>query len=157
MRVDQAFARAGFEIVNATKNGDQLVFDVRVPVRDNIPSRWTNLLAQVLPHAESVAGKAKPKWLLEVVKRFYSKNGVVRYLWRVTMSGNLAAGQAVLVQSTLDALRTGHELDEVPIPGQMNMQPDPAHGRFRGSYANKDGSGAAASMAVASAFTAGGV
>lgn len=154
MRVDQAFKRAGFEIVGATKGDSTIVFDVRIPLQDRIPMRWKGLLADVLPLAETVARQSPPKWELEITKRFFSRSGVVRYLWRVVMKGNLAACQAVLVSSTLNALRVGNELTEVPLVGQLSVAPDPKNGRFKGAYPRNDDD--RASQAVAMAFTTGG-
>ena len=153
MRVDQAFKRAGFEIVGATKTDEQITFDVRVPLQEQVPVRWKALLAELLPTAEKLTRNGQPKWEIDVSKRFFSRNGVVRYLWRVTMRGNLAVCQQALVAATLEALRMGNEITEVKLVGQTNLAPDPANGRFKGAY--KDD--AAASAVVASAFTMGGV
>lgn len=154
MRVDQVFKRAGFEIVGAHKDESIIVFDVRVPLRDLVPARWTALLGDILPVAEKVGRNPVPKWELEVTKRFYSQNGSLRYLWRVTMRGNLAACQAAIVAATINTLRVGHELTEVPLIGQLNVAPDPKNGRFKGAYPRNDDD--RASQAVASAFIAGG-
>lgn len=153
MRVDQAFKRAGFEIVGATKSDDQIVFDVRVPLQDQVPTRWKALIGELLPTAEKIARNGQPKWEIDIAKRFFSRNGVVRYLWRVTMRGNLAVCQQALVAATLESLRMGNEITEVKLVGQSNLAPDPANGRFKGAY--KDD--AVASAVVASAFTVGGV
>lgn len=153
MRVDQAFKKAGFEIVGATKEDKFIVFDVRVPLRERVPARWQNLLADVLPMAEKVGRNPVPKWELEIAKRFYSQGGTLRYLWRVTMRGDLAACQAALVSATINSLRVGNELTEVPLIGQLSVPPDPKNGRFKGAYPRNDDD--RASQAVASAFVAG--
>ena len=154
MRVDQAFNRAGFEIVSANKVAGSLVFDVRVPMRGLIPARWKTFMSTILPTAEQVGKNPTPKWGLEISKRFFSQKDVVRYLWRVVMTGNLAACQALVVTATLDSLRTGVEVSEVPLVGQTNMLPDPTKGRFKGAYPKTEGDDAAA-RAVASAFSVG--
>ena len=153
VRVDQAFKRAGFEIVSATKTDTHIIFDVRVPLQDQVPMRWKALMSELLPTAEKVAKGTPPKWEVDIAKRFFSRNGVVRYLWRVTMRGNLAVCQQALVAATLEALRTGNEVNEVRLVGQTSLAPDPANGRYKGAY--KDD--AMASAVVASAFTVGGV
>lgn len=154
MRVDQAFKKAGFEIVGATKGDKSIVFDVRVPLQERVPARWKNLLADILPLAEHIAGTPNPKWELEVSKRFYSRAGTVRYLWRVVMKGDLAACQTALVRATLNSLRVGNELSEVPLVGQVTYTPDPKNGKFKGAYPRDDDD--LASRAVAAAFSVGG-
>lgn len=154
MRVDQAFKKAGFEIVGAVKGDHSIEFEVRIPLRDKVPARWKSLLADILPVAEAVAKSPTPKWELEIAKRFFSRSGAVRYLWRVSMKGNLAACQVAIVAATLNSLRVGNELTEVPLIGQMSIVPDPKNGKYMGAYPRSDND--LASQAVANAFTAGG-
>ena len=155
MRVDQAFKKSGFEILAANKDNGTLVFDVRIPIDGKIPARWKNLLADILPLSEHNAKQTVPKWTIDISKRFYSRDGVVRYLWRVVIHGNLAVCQAALVTATLNALRTGNELTEVPLIGQMTVMPDPKNGRFKGAYPKTEGDDLAM-RAISGAFTSGG-
>lgn len=156
MRLDQAFKRAGFEIVSAQKEqgGKRLVFDVRVPLQGQVPNRWKLMIEEVLLTAEAFERKENTKWQVDISKRFYSKNNVVRYLWRVVMSGDLSACQAVFVASVLASLRSGNELKEVPLVGNVDLTPDFKNGRVRGAYAR--GEEDRASGVVASAMMGGG-
>lgn len=156
MRVDQAFRKAGFEIVGATKGDNNIVFDVRIPLQDKVPTRWKLLMEDILAAAEVVASKVPPKWELDISKRFYAKNGVVRYLWRITMRGNLAVCQQALVAATLNALRHGNEVKEVALVGQVNLRPDPANGRYMGAYHRNGPDDDPAARAIAGAFVTGG-
>ena len=155
MRVDQAFRRAGFEIVDAVKQSPaMLTFSVRVPLQQElVPQRWKTMLEHVLASAEIVASKPQKKWGIDISKHFFAKNGGVRFLWRIKMEGDLAACQVALVQATLNALRTGHELQEVPLIGQASLVPDPANGKFKGAYPR--GEQDRASQVVAMAFSVG--
>lgn len=155
MRVDQAFRRAGFEIIEAKKEGpSSLRFLVRVPLQNPIvPVRWKAMMEHVLPIAEEVSLKRNVKWEVDISKRFYAKNGSVRYIWRVTMTGDLVACQASLVAAALNALRTGNELDSVPLVGQQSLRPDPANGKFKGAYPRTEDD--RASQLVAAAFAPG--
>lgn len=152
MRVDQAFRKAGFEIVNAVKAADHIIFDVRIPLEGQVPGRWKEVLANILPFAEKVAANPQAKWELEISKRYFSRGGVLRYLWRVTMRGNLATCQQMLVASVINSLRAGNEVTEVRLVGQANLMPDPANGRYKGAYRDD----ALASQVVAQAFSFGG-
>ncbi len=153
MRVDQAFRRAGFEIIEANKDNGVLTFSVRVPLQQEIvPTRWKMMMEQILVTAETVASKSQ-KWEIDIAKRFFSRSGTVRFLWRIQMKGDLAACQAALVQATLNALRTGNELREVPLIGQKSLVPDPRNGKFKGAYPRNDDD--RASQVVAGAFAVG--
>lgn len=157
MRLDQAFKKAGFEIVSAQKDaqgGKRLVFDVRVPIQGQIPNRWKLMMEEVLITAEIFERKENVKWQVDISKRFFAKNNIVRYLWRVVMSGDLAACQAVFVSSVLASLRSGNELKEVPLVGNVDLSPDLKNGRVRGAYTRGDED--RASGVVASAMMGGG-
>lgn len=154
MRVDQAFRRAGFEIVEATKENGVLTFSVRVPLHQEVvPMRWKMMMEHILVTAEVIASKPQKKWGIDIAKRFFSKNGVVRFLWRVQMTGDLTSAQAALVQAVLNALRVGNELREVPLIGQANLVPDPKNGKFKGAYPRNEED--RASQVVAGAFAVG--
>lgn len=140
MRLDQAFQKAGFEIVSAdkTKDGSRLTFEVRVPLQGQVPGRWKLMLDEVLTLSETLQKKGNKKWEVDISKKFFSRNGVVRYLWRIVMMGNLSSCQLVFVQSTLASLRSGVELTEVPLVGQENLTPDLKNGRVRGAYTRNE-------------------
>lgn len=139
MRLDQAFKRAGFDILLADKVSDsRLLFDVRVPLQGKIPARWQVMLEEVLTTVESHSKRGVDKWSAEVVKRFYSKNGRVHWNWRITLLGDLAAAQVVFVNATISALRVGNEVSEVTLVGQTNMRPDPANGKYKGAIPRDD-------------------
>ncbi len=154
MRVDQAFNKAGFEIIEAKKDSNVVTFMVRVPLQNSIvPLRWKMMMEQILPLAEDVGTKQKVKWEIDISKRFYAKNGSVRYIWRVRMGGDLASCQLALVQATLNALRSGNEVTSVPLVGQISLKPDPANGKYKGAYPRTEDD--RASSVVASAFAVG--
>lgn len=155
MRVDQAFSKAGFQILEAKRDGKtSLVMAVRVPLdHDIIPIRWKTMMEHVLVAAEHVASKPVTKWEVDIAKRFFSRNGSVRFLWRIHMKGDLAACQVALVTATLNSLRTGNELSEVPLIGTRPSGPDPASGKFKGAYPRNDDD--RASQVVANAFSVG--
>lgn len=152
MRVDQAFSRAGFEIVEAKRESSEvLTCLVRVPLGPIVPQRWKVMMEHVLPIAEEVAAKEVVKWRIDLSKMYFAKNGNIRYFWRVRMSGDLASCQAALVQATLNALRTGNELNAVPLVGNTGLEPKP--GSFKGAYPR--GEDDRASQLVAAAFSVG--
>lgn len=156
MRVDQAFAKCGFEIVDAVKakDGSGLTFDVRVPLANpKVPQRWKQMFEAVLIAAEGVAAKPNKKWEIDISKRFFTKNGALRYLWRIRITGDLLAASTTIVAASLDALRTGNELSVVPLVGSQTSKPDPANGKFKGAYPR--GEDDRASQVVASAFAVG--
>ena len=154
MRVDQAFAKAGFQITEATKGKDQITFSVRVPTDPAIiAQRWSGMLAQILVVAEEVASKPTKKWEIDISKRFFAKHGGVRWMWRIVMSGDVKACQAALTTATINSLRIGNEISQVPLVGQTSMEPDPKNGKFKGSYPRNDDD--RASAAVAAAFVGG--
>ncbi len=154
MRVDQAFAKCGFEIVDAKKEKDVLTFEVRVPLQNPIvPKRWKVMFEAVLLTAEIVAAKPVVKWQVDISKRYFARNGGLRYFWRVRVSGNLVAASEVIVAAALNALRTGNELSSVPLVGAQTSRPDPANGKFKGAYPR--GEDDRASHVVASAFAVG--
>lgn len=152
MRVDQAFKKAGFEIVEAKKESSGLLCVVRVPLQNPIvPLRWKTMMEQVLVVAEDVASKPTVKWQIDISKWFFAKNTNVKYFWRVRMSGDLAACQVALVQATLNALRTGNELHQVELVGNTGLEPKP--GKFKGAYPR--GEDDRASQIIAGAFAVG--
>lgn len=154
MRVDQAFAKSGFEIVDAKRDKatNTLTFEVRVPLQNPIvPKRWKAMFEAVLLHAEIVMSKPTPKWSIDISKRFFARNGGLRYFWRIRISGDIAAASTVIVAATLDALRTGNELSSVPLVGSQTSRPDPANGKFKGAYPR--GEDDKASHVVAAAFS----
>lgn len=154
MRVDQVFVKCGFEIVDAKKTKDSLVFDVRIRVDDpKVPTRWRQMLGDVLAVAEIVAQKPNKKWEIDISKRFYARNGGVRYRWRIQITGDLVAASQAIVASSLNALRTGNELSTVPLVGSQTSRPDPANGKYKGAYPR--GEDDRASQVVAAAFTVG--
>lgn len=151
MRIDQAFAKCGFEIVDVAREPDRMVIDVRISARDpKAAGRWSHLFEPVLLASES----SKGMWSAEISKRFFTRNGRLRYLWRLVLSGNLAKASSVVVGAAIDSLRIGNELDEVPVVGGAARPPDPASGRYKGAYKRDDGD--RASQLVASAFSVGG-
>lgn len=154
MRVDQAFNRAGFEILEAKKEGTGILFLVRIPLQNPIvPQRWKVMMEHILPLAEEVSLKRNVKWEIDISKRFYAKNGSVRYIWRVKMTGDVVACQSALVTATLNALRSGNEVNTVPLVGHTSLKPDPANGKFKGAYPRTEDD--RASQLVAAAFAPG--
>jgi hypothetical protein len=148
MKLDQVFAKAGFVILDAKKQGDNIVVLVRVPTREQIvPLRWKTWMDTVLGSAERATA-----WGVDVSKVFYSERGVMKYRWRIVLSGNTKQAQHMCVQAALNALRAGVEVNEIELIGQENLTPDPRAGKFRGAY--KRGEMDVASQVVASAFTA---
>lgn len=158
MRVDQAFQKAGFELVHAKRDKERglLTMDVRIPLQSpKVPTRWKQVLDQMLTAQEAYAERGNATWDIDISKRFFSKRGVVRYLWRIAMSGNLEECQLMLAQATLASLRVGNEITEVLLIGQENLTPDLANGKIRGAYHR--GEDDRASGVVAQALHTGGV
>jgi len=156
MRLDQAFRRAGFEIVSAVKapDGKRLVFEVRVPAQGNVPGRFRAMIDEVLTMQEVFIGKGTDKWRVDISKKFFSKNRVTRWIWRIDMAGDIVACQLAVSQATLSSLRTGVELTEVPLVGHTDDRPDLKSGRVKGAYSRNDDD--RASGVVASAMMGGG-
>lgn len=144
MKVDQALARMGVEIVSGSKGSDgSVTLDVRVSLKGRTPDVWKRFIAEVLP-----ASEASKKWELEVSKRFFSRGTQVLYLWRMHMTGDVKACQVAVVAAAISALRTGVNVNEVPLVGLDHNKPDPRNGKFRGAYDN-DG---AAAKAISNSF-----
>lgn len=150
MRVDQAFTRAGFKIIDARKTDTTFVIMVRLTMGAIYEQRWSAMITQVLLAAEEVASRGQ-NWGCDISKRFYSRDGAVRWNWRISLSGDLKSAQSVLTNATLDSLRVGVEISEVPLIGQVDTSPRP--GSYKGTYTRDDND--RASAAVAAAFISG--
>jgi hypothetical protein len=149
MRVDQAFARAGFEIVDAKSEGKEITISIRIRTENPlVPARWKALVEHILVTAE----EAKT-WSIDISRRFYSQRGRVHWMWRIIMRGSLKDCQIALTQATINTLRIGNEVKEVPLVGQQSLVPDPKNGKFKGAYPRDDED--RGSQAVAGAFIAG--
>lgn len=136
MRVDQAFLRAGFEIVDAKNDKEKklLTFDVRVPLQGMIPMRWKQTVEHILLTTDALEERHKLTWKIDISKRFYVKHGSVRYLWRIVVNGDISGCQRAIVQAAISSMSVGAEVNEVRLVGQENLTPDLANGRVRGAY-----------------------
>lgn len=153
MRIDQVFKKCGFEIVDVKRGkGTDMTIDVRIALQGKIPKRWKHMMESALAATEIAIAKGN-KWDVEIAKRFFTRNGAIRYLWRIRITGDLAAASICIVNASLDSLRTGNELNEVPLVGGQTKPPDPANGRFMGAYPRDESD--RASQVVASAFIVG--
>lgn len=151
MRLDQAFRKAGFVITGATTSAEnnKITMLVRIPGNDNVVvARWRQWLEDVLVMAERKAAQSEGGWGLDVSKKIYSEKGSIKYIWRVVITGNIVAAQAVMTQSTINALRVGVELDSIELVGASSNRPDPKNGKFKGVYTNSNEHNAAVSLAL---------
>jgi len=131
MRLDQALARIGVEILKQEVTANGIILLLRAP-QDNVNApRWTSAVKQFLIAAEKNNGQS---WSADVSKTYFSKAGVVRYLWRLSLNGTVPSAAAALGQAALQALSSGVEVTSMPLVGRKTYEFDPAKGKLKGAH-----------------------
>lgn len=133
MRLDQALAKIGVEVVDTNKSNDALTLLLRVRQDIRLSSeRWNRAAAALVK--SSAKGKQSGQWDADVSKVLLERNGSVVYLWRVVLSGSVKKGQQRFGDCVLEALRHGVEVKTMPLVGQVKYPYDPASGKLKGGH-----------------------
>jgi len=144
MRLDQALARIGAEIVKqeTTPDGGTVLL-IRAPKDQVNASRWIDTVKEFLVAAEQNNGQS---WSSDVSKTYFSKDGTIRYLWRFVLGGAVPSAAGALGRAALRALSQGVEVTSAPLIGRKEYPFDPANGKLKGAH---DSRVAASAMATA--------
>lgn len=133
MRLDQALAKIGTQVLSADKTPDSLTILLRV-LKDSDGAnarRWHQAASKLVLLAES-SGKKSGTWGAEVAKVLYATHEVVKFQWRVVLTGNTQTAQRIFGEGALEALRSGVEVTSAPLVGQIQYEYDPAKGKLKG-------------------------
>lgn len=130
MRLDMALKRVGVTIVKSEKRPDGgIVLMLRVDRK--MSGLWNDTLTEFL-----LASAGEKIWRTDVSKFFYpvSDEGVVKFLWRVVLLGDVAAAGAALGRAGVRAVQQGVEVTSMPLVGRKNYPFDPANGKIAGAH-----------------------
>jgi len=156
MRLDQALAKIGVQVIEANPQAGQLTIHLRV-LRDHQglnASRWNKAASKLVTLAES-SGRKSGSWDGEVAKVLSANAGVVTYTWRVVLTGNVKTAQRIFGEAALEALRTGVEVTSAPLIGQVQYEYDPAKGKLKGGHPVGSAGDSAGPANIAPHFTPG--
>lgn len=128
MKLEDSLKRVGVTIVrqDPAAGGGAVLF-LRVADQE----KWTSVLQGFLPTAEK---NRNAGWQADVSKNFFSRDGVVRYLWRVVLSGDAEAAALALGKAALAAARSTTEIMEVQLVGRKEYEFDPERGKIKGAH-----------------------
>ena len=107
MRLDEALAKIGVVVVKQEARGDQVVLHLRVPPGSAVA--WKEAAEAFLLDTGD--------WTSDVSKHLYPSRGVVKYLWRVVIGGNLAVGAQALGRALRADSRMPQDGDLVFLSG----------------------------------------
>ena len=150
MRLDQALAKIGVHVLSVDSDSGAMTLFLRVS-KDPLNARRWNQAASKLVIAAAKGGA----WEAEVAKVLYAKGTIVKYHWRVILSGNLKTAQRVFGEKTLEALRSGVEVTSARLVGNRPPVHDPANGKMKGGYPVSGAGDSAASSMIAGHFIPG--
>ncbi len=126
MELESALAQIGAEIVKTEERDGTLRVWLRIPTKG---SPWSQVLLDFM---------SKPQgWQVDISKSYFVKEGGIRFLWRVIMTGDTAAAQAALV-AALDRKQEIREVTSMPLVGRVEYPHDLANGKSKGAYEAKD-------------------
>jgi hypothetical protein len=133
MRLDQALTKIGVHVVQVDSDSERMTLFLRVAKEPLAARRW-NLAASQFVQAAANSGQKSGTWNAEVSKVLYSKGSIVKFSWRVILSGNLKTAQRVFGEAALAALKAGVEVTSAPLVGNRPPVHDPAKGKIKGGY-----------------------
>lgn len=145
MRVEQALAKIGVSIADASDDDGTMTLMLRIQGDPTTQRRWRKTLERFLLAEE----KGRAQWQADVSKHFFAKAGAVRFLWRLVFTGNVKTASRVLRDCALESLKDGVEVTSLPLVGRVNYEFDPTKGKFKGAH--DIGVGAKALAAIANA------
>jgi hypothetical protein len=140
MRLDAALKRVGVTIRSTEKKPDGGVV-LLLRVDPSKASLWADTVNEFL-----LASANEEAWRTDVSKRFFPAQGVVKFFWRVVLSGDVSlAGQALGLAATR-AVQQGVEVTSMPLIGRKEYPFDPSRGKLKGAH---DAATAQSAVAVA--------
>ncbi len=103
--------------------------------RDKIRfAQWRGVIEEYLLDAKTKAAKTNG-WNVDISQAYYvTDEEVVRYLWRVVISGNIRAGAEALGQAVLRVVSQSADVTEFPLVGRKKYAFDPANGKMKGAH-----------------------
>ncbi len=126
MEIVAALKRVGAEVVKTHRAEGLMTLYLRVD-----PDQGAKWVAMVSAFLLATTTAFKP----DVSKYFYASAGEVRYLWRIHVTGDVAAAEALIVTAALEsAMAAGTELTSFPLVGRRNYPLDPARGKLKGAH-----------------------
>lgn len=119
MRLDHALTKIGVQIVRHHSPGPQSsTLMLRVP-KGALPL-WSRIVEDFLTAAETIPS-GQVAWTADVSRVYFldKETKLVRYLWRVVLSGNCAGGAETLGMLAIRALSSTVELTSQPLVGRV--------------------------------------
>ena len=145
MRLDHALTKVGIQIVRQ-HSPDKRSATLMLRVPQSSMGIWAQVVEEYLLAAET-SQTADLRWTTDVSRVYFvdKESRSVRYLWRVTLSGNCAGAAEVLGMAIIRCLSGTVEVTSQPLVGRV------AYPGTKGGHSQ----GAAQTM-IAQAFSGGG-
>lgn len=140
MKIDQILKKIDVTLVRVEKSQDgrTLTLYLRINRSERTFQRWRAVVEEVLLAADHNVAE-KLGWKIDVSQYYYvSPEKVVRYLWRVILTGNVRAGAEALGQAILRVLSQGADVTSMPLVGRKQYAFDPAAGKMKGAHDPRD-------------------
>lgn len=155
-RLDQALAKIGATVTEYKEAEGRFTLMVRAPApKDEVnAARWRLFIEKTILFSTTVKS-----WKLDFSKVFFAHEGIVRFLWRIVVTGEAVdSAKRVLAEIALETLAEGIEVTEVPLVGRVEYEHNPAKGKLKGAYGINSGGSSVADQLVGSlmAVTGGG-
>ncbi len=147
MRLDAALDKIGVKIIKQhSPSKASVTLMLRVPA--SAQKQWAEAVQEFLLSAEKQPKGAAP-WALDVSRVYFLDKGsqVVRYLWRVVITGNAPLGVETLGMSLIRTASQGIEVTSMPLIGRI----EPQAGSTKGAHST-----GVAGKVIAAHFTSGG-
>jgi hypothetical protein len=130
MTFDQALKRIGVTIVKTENGQNKVILLLRVNPKQ--ADLWNDTLTEYL----LASADRRVNWTTDVSKYFYPvpDQGVVKYLWRVILSGNPRAAAEAMGRAAQRAIAAGVEVTSQPLVGRREYEFDPARGKIAGAH-----------------------
>lgn len=136
-------------MVKATDNKakNQVVIYLRVDKRKQLRDRWNHMLKELFLDVQRE--KIAKACSIDVSQAYFMDSGVVKYLWRLVVQGDMAiANRSISFACTRALSATSPEVTSFPLVGRLTYPFNPAMGQIKGAY-SLDDNAKAQQMAVA--------
>ena len=152
MRLDQALAKIGVEIVDMDTKPEKMVLLLRVHTDDpSYKPKWADAASRLVQKVYET--RKGGTWSAEVSKLLMTADGQhVKFFWRVILAGHQGTAQRVFGEAVLESLRAGVEITSMPLVGQVQYEHNPAEGKIKGGYGVGSAGGSAGPGLVSSHF-----
>lgn len=138
MRLDQALARIGAQIVKQELNGHRLTVFIRANLAGHHYERWKAAVEELILAHAGAKERGDAGWGLDVSRYYYPVSGAVKYLWRIVVVGSseedVHAGVEAFVNAVIRSVASSVEVTSMPLVGQIQYASDPANGKIKGGY-----------------------